>query len=304
MKGEIIDCNSITGKSNLLRALNYEMDEYKKLENVAFALWINGIEGSLVFRNLKSRLCVEPMDRRRIRVSNLKKSSLHDGLMNVVYKEKQEGSGRWLFCISQCRDLSRQFFSFGSRRLARPRPTSAALSDAWPPRETSTPGRRNKKDESIQRRDEKDKSVQKREDESPVRRTPAKKKRTHKISSIRDSGSGSRSSSDSNSSSDRSSSEDEAMAEDKVIDKSEEEQLRVLEEKRAAHKELKSRMREKATKRLIRRAKEYVAARRKSREAKKEAEKTEAEQQGEEAGKAESSEEGEVHQEDCERAAH
>jgi hypothetical protein len=80
------------------------------------------------------------------------------------------------------------------------------------------------------------------------------------------------------------------MAEDKVIDKSEEEQLRVLEEKRAAHKELKSRMREKASKRLIRRTKAYVAARRKSKEAKKEAEKTEAEQQGEEAEKAESSE--------------
>jgi hypothetical protein len=80
------------------------------------------------------------------------------------------------------------------------------------------------------------------------------------------------------------------MAEDRVIDKSEEEQLRVLEEKLAAHKKLKSRMKEKATRRLIRRAKRYVATRRKSQEAKKEAEETEAEQQEEEAEKAESSE--------------
>jgi hypothetical protein len=139
--------------------------------------------------------------------------------------------------------------------------------------------------------EEKDKSIEKREDESPVRRTPAKKKRARKISSDSNGdGSGSSSSSDSNSSSDSSSSEDEAMAEDKVIDKSEEEQLRVLGEKRAAHKELKSRMREEAAKRLIRRAKRYVAARCRSQEAKKEAEETKAEQQEEEAEEAESSE--------------
>ncbi len=106
-------------------------------------------------------------------------------------------------------------------RSPSPRLTSAASSGARPPRETSTPSQRDKKDESIQRRDEKDKSVEKREDESPIRKTPAKKKRTRKISSSSDSGSSS--SSDSNSSSDSSSSEDEAMAEDKVIDKSEEE---------------------------------------------------------------------------------
>jgi hypothetical protein len=89
---------------------------------------------------------------------------------------------------------------------------------------------------------------------------------------------------------DSSGSEDEAMAEDRVIDKSEEEQLRVLEEKQAARKKLKSRMRKEATKRLIRRAKRYVAARCKSQEAKKETKETEAEQQEEEAEKAESSE--------------
>jgi hypothetical protein len=50
------------------------------------------------------------------------------------------------------------------------------------------------------------------------------------------------------------------MAEDKVIDKSEEEQLRVLEEKQAAHKRLKSRMRKKAMRRLIRKAERYEAA--------------------------------------------
>ncbi len=64
----------------------------------------------------------------------------------------------------------------------------------------------------------------------------------------------------------------------------------MLEEKRAARKKLKSRIRKKATKHLIRRAKRYVAARRKSQEAKKEAEETKAEQQEEEAEKAESSE--------------
>jgi hypothetical protein len=80
------------------------------------------------------------------------------------------------------------------------------------------------------------------------------------------------------------------MAEDKVIDKSEEDQLRVLEKKRAAHKELKSMLRKKGSKRLIRRAKAYVAARRKSQEARKEAKMAKAKQQEEEAEKAESSE--------------
>jgi hypothetical protein len=64
----------------------------------------------------------------------------------------------------------------------------------------------------------------------------------------------------------------------------------VLEKKRAAHKELKSMLREKGSKRLIKKAKAYVAARRKSQEAKKEAKMAKAEQQGEEAEKAESSE--------------
>jgi hypothetical protein len=171
-------------------------------------------------------------------------------------------------------------------RSPSPRPTSAASSGVRLPRETSTPSRRDKKDKSIQRRDEKDKSVERREDESPVRRTLAKKKRARKISSDSDGdGSGSGSSCDSSSSSDSSSSEDEAMAEDRVIDKSEEEQLRVLEEKRAARKKLKSRMRKKATRRLIRKAKRYEAALRKSQETKKEAEEMEAEQQEEEAGR-------------------
>jgi hypothetical protein len=141
------------------------------------------------------------------------------------------------------------------------------------------------------RRDETDKSVERSKDESPVRRTPAKKKRARKISSDSDGkGSGSSSSSDSSSSSNSSSSEGEAMAEDKVIDKSEEEQLRVLEEKQAAHKRLKSRMRKKATRSLIRKARRYEATLRKSQEAEKEAEETEAEQQEEEAAEAETSE--------------
>jgi hypothetical protein len=80
-----------------------------------------------------------------------------------------------------------------------------------------------------------------------------------------------------------SSSEDEAMAEDKLIDRSEEEQLHVLEEKRAAHKRLKSRMRKKAMGSLIRKVKKFDATLRKSQETEKEAEKTEAEQQEEEA---------------------
>jgi hypothetical protein len=166
-------------------------------------------------------------------------------------------------------------------RSPSPRPTSTASSGARLPQETSTPSRR----------DETDKSVERSKDESPVRRTPARKKRARKISSDSDSGgSGSSSSCDSSSSSNSSSSEDEAMAEDKVIDKSEEEQLRVLEEKREAHKRLKSRMRKKATRSLIRKAKRYEAALRKSQETEKEAEETEAEQQEEEAVEAETSE--------------
>ncbi len=96
-----------------------------------------------------------------------------------------------------------------------PRSTSSASSEARSPQETSTPSRGgggDKKDESFQERDEKDKSVEKRDDESPVRKTPARKKRMRKISSSRDSGSSSSSSSNSSSSSDSSSSEDEAMA--------------------------------------------------------------------------------------------
>jgi hypothetical protein len=166
-------------------------------------------------------------------------------------------------------------------RSPSPRPTSAASSGARLPQEMSTP----------RRRDETDKSVERSKDESPVRRTPAKKKRARKISSDSDGkGSGSSSSSDSSSSSNSSSSEGEAMAEDKVIDKSEEEQLRVLEEKQAAHKRLKSRMRKKATRSLIRKARRYEATLRKSQEAEKEAEETEAEQQEEEAAEAETSE--------------
>jgi hypothetical protein len=80
------------------------------------------------------------------------------------------------------------------------------------------------------------------------------------------------------------------MAEDKVIDRSEEEQLRVLEEKRAAHKRLKSRMKKKAMGSLIRRVQKYDATLRKSQETEKEAEKTEAEQQEEEAVEAETPE--------------
>ncbi len=69
-----------------------------------------------------------------------------------------------------------------------PRSTSAASTDAQPPQEMSVPSRGDKKDMSIQEKDEKDKSVEKREDESPVRRTPAKKKRARKMSSSSDSG--------------------------------------------------------------------------------------------------------------------
>jgi hypothetical protein len=83
--------------------------------------------------------------------------------------------------------------------------------------------------------------------------------------------------SSSGSSSDSSSSEDEAMAEVKIIDKSKEEQLRVLEEKQAVRKELKNALREHGPERLLKRAKAYVAAQREAQGAKKEAKMAEAE---------------------------
>jgi hypothetical protein len=138
-----------------------------------------------------------------------------------------------------------------------PRSTSLASTDAHaqPPQEMSVPSRGDKKDMSIQEKDEKVKSVEKREDESPVRRTPAKKKRARKMSSSSDSGnSSSGCSSDSNSSS-----EDEATAEIKIIDKSEEEQLSVLEKKRAARKELRRAVREHDPDLLLKRARAYTA---------------------------------------------
>ncbi len=96
-------------------------------------------------------------------------------------------------------------------RSPSPRPTSAASSSAGLQLETSTPSQRDKTD----------KSIEKSKDESPVRRTPARRKRARKISSDNSGSSSSSSSSrDSSSSSDSSSSEDEAMAEDKVIDRS------------------------------------------------------------------------------------
>ncbi len=160
-------------------------------------------------------------------------------------------------------------------RSPSPRPTSLATSSAQQP-ETSTPSRR----------DETDKSLEKSKDESPVKKTPAKKKRVRKISSS-SSGSSSSSSSSSDSSS---SSEDEAMAEDKVLDRSEEEQLRVLKKKQAARKRLKRWMEEKARRGLIKRAKKLSAALHKTPETEKEAEKTEAEQRKEEAVEAETPE--------------
>jgi hypothetical protein len=114
-------------------------------------------------------------------------------------------------------------------RSPSPRPTSLATSSAEQP-ETSTPSWR----------DETDKSVEKSKDESPVKKTTARKKRVRKISS-----SSSGSSSSSSSSSNSSSSEDEAMAEEKALDRREEEQLRVLKKKQAACKRLKSWMEEK-----------------------------------------------------------
>ncbi len=160
-----------------------------------------------------------------------------------------------------------------------PKSTSAASTDAQLPQEMSVPSRRDKEDMSIQEKDKKDKSVEKREDESPVRRTPARKKRARKMSSSSNSGN----SSSSGSSDSSSSSEDEATAEVKIINKSKEEQLSVLEKKRAARKELRRAVREHGPDLLIKRARAYTAAQRKSLEAKKEAKRTRTKQQGEEA---------------------
>jgi hypothetical protein len=77
------------------------------------------------------------------------------------------------------------------------------------------------------------------------------------------------------------------MAEDKVLDRSEEEQLQVLKKKQAARKRLKSWMKEKARRSLIKKAKKLSAALHKTPETEKEAEKTEAEQREEEAVEAE-----------------
>jgi hypothetical protein len=71
-------------------------------------------------------------------------------------------------------------------RSPSPRPTSVATSSAQQHLETSTPSWR----------DETDKSLEKSKDESPVRRTPAKRRRARKIPSS-DSGSSSSSSSSS-----------------------------------------------------------------------------------------------------------
>jgi hypothetical protein len=123
-------------------------------------------------------------------------------------------------------------------RSPSPRPTSLATLSAQQP-ETSTPSRQG----------EADKSLEKSKDEPPAKKAPAKKRRGRKIScsssgssSSDSSSSDSRSSdssdsrsSDSSDSSDSSSSKDEAMAEDKILDRSKEEQLRVLKTKQAAH---------------------------------------------------------------------
>jgi hypothetical protein len=88
---------------------------------------------------------------------------------------------------------------------------------------------------SIKEKSRKDKSVKRREEESPVRRAPAKKKRARKMSS---------SSSSDGLSSSSSSSEDEATAEVKIVDKNEEEQLRVLRKQREARRERRKELRE------------------------------------------------------------
>jgi hypothetical protein len=77
------------------------------------------------------------------------------------------------------------------------------------------------------------------------------------------------------------------MAEDKVLDRSEEEQLRVLKKKQAVRKRMKRRMKEKARRSVLKWAKELSASLHETPETKKEAEKTEAEQQKEKAAEAE-----------------
>ncbi len=170
------------------------------------------------------------------------------------------------------------------------RSSSAASSDAQLQREVSVPGRRDKEDASIKEKDRKDKSVKRREKESPVRRAPAKKKRARKMSTS--------SSSDGLS---NSSSEDEATAEVKIIDKSEEEQLRVLKNQREARrekrKELREAVREHGAENLLQRARAFTAA---QREAEGKAEAVRAKQQGEEA-EAEPSEADQAATEETER---
>ncbi len=143
--------------------------------------------------------------------------------------------------------------------------TASLATSSAPQLETSTPSRQ----------DEADNSLGKTEDEPQAKKAPAKKSRAGKISSS-SSRSSSSSSSDS-SSSDSSSSEDEAVAEDKVLDRNEEEQLRVLKKKQAVRKRLKRRMKEKARRSVLKWAKELSASLHETPETEKEAEKTEAE---------------------------
>jgi hypothetical protein len=64
------------------------------------------------------------------------------------------------------------------------------------------------------------------------------------------------------------------MAEDRVLNRSEEEQLRVLKKKQVARKRLKSRMKEKARRSLIKKAKKFSATLHKTPETEKETEET------------------------------
>jgi hypothetical protein len=154
------------------------------------------------------------------------------------------------------------------------RSTSAASSDARLQREVSVPSQRDKEDASIKEKSRKDKSEKRREEESPIRRALAKKKRARMISS--------RSSSDGLSSS-SSSSEDKATAEVKIVNKNEEEQLRVLRKQREARrerrKELREAVREHGAKTLLQRARAFTAA---QCEAERKAEAVRAKQQREE----------------------
>ncbi len=161
-------------------------------------------------------------------------------------------------------------------RSPSPRPTSLATSSAQQPA-ASTPSRQ----------DESDKSLGKGKDESRAKKAPAKKSRVHKLSSSSsENSSSSSSSSDSSSSDSSSSSEDEAIAEDKVLDRSEEEQLRVLKKKETARKKEKRekrRKKEKEKKSVLKWAKVLSVYLRETPETRKEAEKSEAEQQEKEA---------------------